>query len=274
MTEKTNSPVYRVQVLDRALAIIDVLAHQREEASLAEIAALVQVHKSTVHRLILTLERHRFVERSPQTGHYRLGLRLFDLGTLAVARFNIRDRARPHLEKLMYHAGETVHLCALDGGEVLYLDKVEPDRSVRMSSTVGRRNPAHCTSVGKAILANLPEPEVDAVLQQHGMRRFTAKTLCTPAELKAELKAIRERGYAIDDEEHEEGVRCIGAVVRDYSGAPAAAISVSAPSFRLPIEKLPALAILVCEAANALSREWGYRPETISNVKKAVAADS
>jgi DNA-binding IclR family transcriptional regulator len=269
-SDKNNSPLYRVQVLERALAIVDVLAHQRREASLAEIAALVNVHKSTVHRLTLTLERHGYVERNPQTGQYRLGLRLFDLGTLAVARFNIRDRARPHLEKLMYNAGETVHLCVLDGGEVLYLDKVEPNRSVRLSSTVGHRTPAHCTAVGKAMLAYLPETDVDAVLQRHGMKRFTVKTLCTPAELKAELKSIRDRGHSVDDEEHEEGVRCIAAVVRDYSGAPAAAISVSAPSFRLPVEKISALALLVRETSEALSQEWGYRGEAPGQAKVAL----
>src|SRR5437667_11809434 len=117
---------------------------------------------------------------------------------MAMGRFDVRDRARLHLEKLLYEVDETVHLCALDGGEVLYLDKMEPSRSVRMASRIGRRNPAHCTSVGKAIMAFLPEAEVDDILRQHGLKRLTAKTITTPAELKAELKLIRERGYAID----------------------------------------------------------------------------
>lgn len=255
---KTESSPYKVQVLDRALAIIDALTNVREDASLAELSEKVQLHKSTVHRLASILERHRIVERDAQTGRYRLGLRLFELGTIAMARFNIRDRAHPHLERLLYEVDETVHLCAMDGGEVLYLDKIEPARSVRMASRIGRRNPAHCTSVGKAVMAYLPESEVDDILRQHGLRRMTAKTITTPAELKAELKAIHDRGYSIDNEENEEGVRCIGAAVLDHSGHPIAAVSVSAPSFRLPMEKVPVAAESVCRAARALSEELGF----------------
>lgn len=255
-----NPSLYRVQVLDRALAILDALARLRGDASLAEVAAAVKLHKSSVHRLLMSLERHRLVDRDAQSGRFRLGMKLFDLGTLAVARFNVRDRARPHLERLMYNSHETVHLCVLDNGEVLYLDKIEPDRTVRLSSTIGHRNGGHCTAVGKAMMAWLSEAEVDAILQQHGMQRCTAMTLTTPAELKADLKVIRERGYAVDDEEHEEGVRCVAAAVKDYSGRPVAAMSVSAPSFRLPQEKLPLVADLVVETAQALSQECWYRP--------------
>jgi DNA-binding IclR family transcriptional regulator len=257
----TNPTLYKVQVLDRALAILDALARLRENASLAEIAAEVKLHKSSVHRLLMSLVKHRLVDRDSQSGRFSLGLRLFDLGTKAIARFNIRDRARPHLERLMYNSHETVHLCVLDNGEALYVDKIEPDRAVRLSSTIGHRNGAHCTSTGKVMLAWLAESEVDAILQQHGMQRCTAKTLITPGELKAELKMIRERGYAIDDEEHEEGVRCVAAAVRDHSGRQIAAMSISAPSFRLPLEKIPMAAELVVETAQALSEECGYRPQ-------------
>ena len=262
----TKSSPYRIQVLDRALAILDVLANLRADASLAEIVEAVKVHKSTVHRLIMSLEKHRLVDRDSRTGRYRLGIRLFQLGTLAVAHMNIRDIAHPHLQALMYNSDETVHLCVLDNGEMLYLDKVEPNRSVRMSSTIGRRNPVHCTAVGKAIAAFLPEPEVDAIIRQHGMRRFTSKTLTTPGDLKAELRLVRERGYAVDDEENEDGVRCVASVVKDYAGRPAAAISVSSPSFRLPLEKAASLAQLVCDTAQALSHECGYRPTPAPDV--------
>ena len=257
-TNETNSSLYRVQVLDRAFAIIDALAETREDASLAEIAAIVKMHKSTVHRLMMNLERHRLVDRDA-TGHYRLGMKLYDLGIRAFSRFDIRHRAHPHLEKLMSDTDETVHLCILDDGEMLYVDKVEPRRSIRMSSTVGRRNAVHCTAVGKAVLAALPEAAVDQIIAQRGLRRFTENTLTTPAALKAELREVRQRGYAVDDEENEEGVRCIGAMVCDHSGRPAAAISVSAPSFRTSREKLRSLAPVVCEAARAVSLEWGYR---------------
>jgi DNA-binding IclR family transcriptional regulator len=257
---KTDSSPYKVQVLDRSLAIIDALANARDDASLAELAVKVKLHKSTVHRLTSILERHGIVERDTRSGRYRLGLRLFELGNIAMGRFNIRDRAHPHLERLLYEVNETVHLCVLDAGEMMYLDKIEPVRSVRMSSRIGRRIPVHCTSVGKAILAFLPESEVDDILRQHGLKRLTPKTITTPAELKADLKLVRDRGYAIDNEEIEEGVRCIGAPILDHSGRPIAAISASAPSFRLPMDKIQTIAASVCRAALALSQESGYQP--------------
>ena len=270
VSKQTRSP-YRVQVLDRSLAILNALAASREDASLAEIAGKVGIHKSTVHRIVMTLERERIIEKHPETGHYRLGLRLFELGSIAVARFDIRDRGRAHLEKLVYDTEETGHLCVMDQGEVLYLDKLEPARSVRLSSSIGRRNPAHCTAVGKAIMSYKPESEVDAIVKKHGLPRFTHKTLVTPAELKSDLRLCRQRGYAIDDEEHEEGVRCVAAAVMDHFGIPTAALSVSAPSFRITLAKVPLLADFVCRASMALSREWGYVPKEDQRVMAEAA---
>lgn len=255
--EIKGSP-YKVQVLDRALAVVDAIAEQQEPTSLTDLAAKLQLNKSTVHRLVMILERHRVIERDLQTGRYRLGMRLFELGSIAISRFDIREKARHHIEQLHYEVNESVHLCTLDGGEILYLDRVEPTRSVRMECRVGKRNPAHCTSVGKAMMAWLPEREVDQILRQHGMVRRTPATMTTPAELKADLNLVRARGYAIDDEEVEEGVRCVGVAVVGYDGRPLAAISVSAPSFRLSMEKVPVVAASISKAAGALSRESGY----------------
>ena len=257
---QTDSSPYKVQVLDRALALIDALTKVRDGASLVELSEKVKLHKSTAHRLLSILERHRIVERDSESGRYRLGLRLFELGTIAMDRFNIRDRGRQHLEHLLEEVNETVHLCTLDAGEVLYLDKIEPARSVRMASYVGRRNPIHCTAVGKVILAHLSKPEQDEILQSCDFRRLTPKTITTPTELKAEFKSIRERGYALDNEETEQGLRCVGSAVLDRSGRPIAAISVSAPSFRLTMEKVPSVALAVTRAARALSEEIGFRP--------------
>ncbi|HUI54048.1 MAG TPA: IclR family transcriptional regulator [Bryobacteraceae bacterium] len=264
---ETKASPYRVQVLDRAWAIIDTLAAGRGDNSLMELSEKLRLHKSTVHRLLMILERRRVVERDSQTGRYRLGLRLFELGAVAISRFNIRERALPHLERVLFEVDETVHLCVLDAGEVLYVEKIEPSRSVRMASRIGRRNGAHCSAVGKAMLAHLPERELDEILKQHGLPRVTQRTIVTPADLKADLKAVRERGYAIDNEESEEGLRCVGAVVLGHDGRPLGAISISAPSFRLPLEKVPAVAASVCRAARALSAESGYQgqwyPEVI-----------
>jgi DNA-binding IclR family transcriptional regulator len=249
---------YQIQVLDRALAILDALSADGPDLSLAEVSQALGLHKSTAHRLIMVLERHKLIERNSGNSRYRLGLKLFELGTRAVSKLDLRERARPFLERLVLETSETVHLCILDDAEVVYLDKVEPARSVRMASSVGRRNPAYCTAVGKAMMAYLPDSQVEAMARKHGLRAVTANTITSLVALKKELNAIRERGYAIDHEEIEEGVRCVGCVVRNFSGEPLAAISVSAPAFRLTKDKVKNLAQPVVAAANALSAELGF----------------
>lgn len=258
---KTGTFRYRVQVIDRALAVLGALSNDPRGANLAQLCAGLQLHKSTVHRLLMVLEGHRLVERSAESGRYRLGLRLFELGSRASSTLDLREHSRPHLSRVLSETQETVHFCILDEGEALYLEKMEPQRSVRMASSVGRRAPVHCTAVGKAMLAVLPEPEVDLILRRHGMRVLTRNTLKDPAELKAQLKLIRSRGYAVDDEENEVGVRCVAAAVRDCLGRAVAAISVSGPSFRMTRANFPAVAKSVMGACRALSAQLGYRAE-------------
>jgi DNA-binding IclR family transcriptional regulator len=263
---------YRVQVLDRALDILRVLGESKSDCSLAELCAALKLHKSTVHRLVMVLEQHRLVDKHPQTGRYRLGLRLFELGSRAVSVLDLGERSRPFLNQVLYETQETVHLCILDQGEVVYLEKLEPQRSVRLASRVGRRAPAYCTSVGKAMLSELPEEELNSIVRRFGLKRITPNTITTATELRQELKEIRARGYSIDDEENEEGVRCVGAVVRDFSGRPVGAISVSGPAFRLSKTKITEIARSLVEAANALSREIGYMAAEIEAADKVAAS--
>jgi DNA-binding IclR family transcriptional regulator len=263
-TQPSARSPYQVQVLDRALAILDTLSAQGPDLSLGELSEKLNLHKSTTHRLMMVLERHKLIERNSVNGRYRLGLKLFELGTRAVSQLDLRERARPFLEKLVLETSETVHLCLLDDSEVVYLDKVEPVRSVRMATSVGRRNPAHCTAVGKAIMAYLSDAQVEEIVRKQGMKAMTANTITSLVELKKELKVVRERGYAIDNEEIEEGVRCVGCVVRGFSGEPLAAISVSAPAFRLTKDKVKGLSQPVVAAADALSRELGFKQEAVA----------
>jgi IclR family transcriptional regulator, KDG regulon repressor len=258
-SSKAQYSPYQVQVLDRALAILEALSGENPDLSLAQISEQLGLHKSTAHRLVRVLERQRLVEKDAATGHYRLGLRLFEFGAKAVARLNVVSRARPLLERLVRETGETVHLCALDGAEVLYIDKVEPSRSVRMASSVGRRNPAHSTAVGKALLARLPEAELSQTIGSRRLEKLTPHTITSASGLRAELAVIHQRGYAIDNEENEEGVRCVGAPVFNYTGAAIAAISVSAPTFRLNPKQVPQIAQYVMAAARDLSAELGFR---------------
>lgn len=270
-TKTAGKSPYQVQVLDRALAILDILSAEGPDLSLGEISDKLELHKSTAHRLTMVLERHKLIERNSGSGRYRLGLKLFELGTRAISHLDLRERARPVLDRLVLETSETVHLGILEDTEVLYLDKVEPARSVRMSSSVGRRNPAYCTAMGKATLAHLPDAQVEEIVRKHGLKAMTANTITSFLDLKTELKAVRERGYAVDDEEIEEGVRCVGCVVRNFSGAPVGAISVSGPAFRVTKEKVKSLARAVMASASILSAELGFKQQ-VTIVKATIGA--
>ena len=260
---KRESP-YQIQVLDRALALLEVLSHQGPDLTLAQISHLLKLHKSTAHRLIMVLERHRLIEKNSNTSKYRLGLKLFELGTKAIGQLDLRERARPFLERAVLETGETVHLCVYDDGEVVYLDKVEPTRSVRLASSVGRRNPAYCTAVGKALMAFLPEAQVELAAAKHGFRQLTRRTISNMLELKGELVKVRKLGYAVDNEENEEGVCCVGAPVWSFGPHPIAAISVSGPTFRMTPEKVPIVAQSVVAIAQGLSRQLGMRGHAVA----------
>lgn len=256
---KTSNSPYRVQVLDRALAIMETLAAERRELSLAELCRGLQLHKSTVHRLVMVLEQHRLVEKNPETSKYRLGIKLFELGSKSLRGLDIRDHARPYLARLLRETEETINLSILDGADVIYIEKMESQRNLRMASAVGHRFPAYSTALGKAILAELPRDKVSELMKGVKMKRRTPNSLTSLAALHADLEATRSRGYAIDDEENEEGARCVGAVVRDHLGRPVASISVSGPAFRMNKLKVTEIGRAVVDAAMELSADLGYR---------------
>jgi DNA-binding IclR family transcriptional regulator len=257
-----KDPQYRVQVIDRVLDILEILADENSAMTQTEISRRLTLPKSTAHRLLSILERRRYVGLKFDTGKYHLGLKLLELGSKAATQIDLGERARPFLEQLVFETDETAHFCTLDEGEVVYLEKKEPQRAIRMSSSPGGRNPAHCTAVGKAILAFLPEEQLNEIIKRRGLRAYTRNTITTPRQLKDELQIIRQRGYSVDNEEHEEGVQCIGAPVRDHSGRVVASISIAGPSFRLTDDKIPMLATSVIRVANEVSVELGYRSTT------------
>lgn len=258
---KAASP-YKVQVLDRAIAILQALSGEHAGLALPELSRRMRLHRSTAYRLLAVLEQNRLVSRIPATGKYCLGFRFFEMANRAVSQMDLPRRARVSLEKLVAETGETGHLCILDQGEALYLEKVEGSHALRVPSTVGQRYPLHCGASGKALIAFLPEDELAELLKRRPLQAFTRSTITTVAQLKAELQAIRSRGYSIDDEEFEEGLKCLGAPVRDYSGRVVAAISIAGPAFRLTEKTIPVLARSVMQVAEQLSRELGYQRES------------
>ena len=257
MRDEAPKGTYKVQALDRAFAVLDLLGESETPLGLAQVAAALQLHKSTAHRFLMVLERHRMVERTT-TGKFRLGLRLFDLGNRAIEQYDLRDRAQPHLRRLVAETEETAHLCILEGARVIYIDKIEPSRSVRMITRVGASNPVHCTAVGKAILAFQSEERIADILRRTRFERFTHRTISTPEALRVEIEKSRRRGYAIDDEELEEGLRCIAVPLLDAQRQPVAAVSVSGPSFRVTAQKLPAIANHLLQCVRGISVDMGF----------------
>src|ERR1700756_3320323 len=214
MRDTVPQGTYKVQALDRAFAVLGRLGERGPPLGLAQVASALQLHKSTAHRFLMVLERHHMVERTVN-GKFRLGLRLYDFGNRAIEQYDLRDRAQPHLRRLVHETEETAHLCILEAARMIYIDKIEPARSVRMITRVGASNPVHCTSVGKAILAFLPEERIAYVIRRTKFERFRHRTIGTPEALRAEIEKTRRRGYAVDDEELEEGLRCIAVPVLD-----------------------------------------------------------
>ena len=227
------SPRYRIQAIERAVSILNAFSVETPELGVTELAERVGLHKSTVHRFMVNLDAAGLVERNARTGRYRLGLHIFELGGLVMQQMNLWDEALPFLESLVRDTGETGHLAVLDGGEAIYIERVEARRALRVPSAIGRGYPAHATNLGKVLLADLPPERVTEIIAERGLAAFTPNTITDPVELTAELERIRERGFAIDDEEYDEGLRCIGAGVRDHSGHVVSALGIGGPVTRV-----------------------------------------
>lgn len=247
--------------LEHGLAVLEALASAREQTlGLSELAQRVGLHKTSAARVLATLTAHGYVEQDPRTRRYRLTLKLFELGSLCLARIELVREARPLLENLARLSGEVVHLAVLDQGEVVYVDKVESEQTIRMYSRVGRRSPVHCTGVGKALLAFVDDVTFQSIVAEKGLRRYTPRTITDPERLREHLARVRETGVAFDDEEHEPGIRCVAAPVRDHRGVVVASISVAGPTVRMTHERLQELAEPVRQTAAAISARLGYRP--------------
>lgn len=246
------SDPYRLQSLDRAVAVLELIAESECPLSLADISHQMGVHKSTLHRALMVLEKSSLVERTGDA-RYRLGLRLYELGNCAVQQADLAARVRPMFRRLSAQVGETAHLGILQKSSVVYLDKAEPYRRVCSGSGTGSTNPVYCTSLGKAMLAYLPSQEAEKIIASLRFERHTEKTIDSREELLQSIERVRRRGYAIDDEEIEPGVRCIGAPIFDEHHRPIAAISLSGPLGRIRAQNVPALAAQLMRCCGEIS---------------------
>jgi IclR family transcriptional regulator, acetate operon repressor len=254
-----SHPASGVAVLDKALDLLECLAdgHPR---SIARLAAATDLNKASIYRLVATLERRGYLSRRGDRQGYTAGPSLLALSRLFVANTGLLTVAGPILRRLHEESGETVNLAVPDRDQVRYLDIVESAHGLRMSADVGATSPMYSTSLGKAILAAMEPEPARAALARQDRRKLTPHTLDDLADLTEEVRAARERGWALDDEETEVGARCVGVAVLDGAGRPIAGLSVSGPAWRLPDDTLPRVGRTLIEAARELEREAGHRP--------------
>ncbi|MBC7799697.1 MAG: helix-turn-helix domain-containing protein [Gemmatimonadaceae bacterium] len=247
----------QVQSLVRALGIVNRLAAADEGVTLSELAQQVGLSPSTAHRLLTTLEQERYVHFDAERRLWSVGVQAFVAGNAFLKTRSLVGAARPHMRALMEDSEETVNLAVEDEGEAIYLSQVECRQMMRAFARPGGRVPLHCSSVGKALLSAAPDAELTRVLHRRGLPRVTVKTINTTAALRADLALARARGYAIDDEEHAIGLRCIAAVIYNEAAAPIAAVSLSGPMARIPDDRIPLLGDLVRRSADAITAQLG-----------------
>jgi DNA-binding IclR family transcriptional regulator len=242
-----------------SIRLLTSFSGEEDELGITTLASRLRLAKSTVHRLASTLTGAGFLEQNRDTGKYRLGMALFELGALVRRRMDVANESRPKLRELLEKTGETVQMGVVDHLSVLYVYEMESPRAIRMAAAVGGRAPLHCTAVGKVLLAYQPEDFVERVLQT-GLTAYTARTVTKREAILAMLSEVRSREHAIDDEESEPGLRAIAAPVRNQNGAVIAAVGVAAPVQRMNRRTMQTCVPTVIATANAVSGRLGYLP--------------
>ena len=260
---------YRVQVLDRTIGVLQAVADSETDLPAADIARQLRLHKSTVHRLLVVLESYRLIKKGPE-GAYGLGTRLIELGECAIARLKLSEYAEPHLRALAEQTGEGAHVTILNGTELLSIAHVEGRWALHSLTRTGQRTQIHSTAAGKAVLAFLSDDACGDLMGRLSLKRNTRRTIVKPSTMKVELMRVRDLGYAVDDEEFEEGLRCVSAPIFDHRGHVVASLSMAAPVFRLRKERVPQVARLVMAAARGLSDDLGHQKP--NDAKRAVSA--
>lgn len=249
---------YKVASTLKAFEILWVIAgaDPHQGLSLADIGKELPVSKSTIHRYLSTLEELRFVEKDDR-GNFYLGSGILELAGNYLSNMSLPRLADPYMRDLAEKSQETIHLAIPSHNEVIYVGKVDGPLSIRLIATIGTRMPMYCTALGKSMLAHLPQEIVDAVIAQ-GLEPRTKNTITSTEGLIQNIVEVGKLGYAVDDIENEEGVRCVGAPIFDYSQKLVGAISISGPDYRVTEERAPKLGLMIKDTALAISRRMGY----------------
>ena len=247
------------QSLTRALTLLEKLAESPAGINLTDLSQQLGMPPATVHRLLSTFEEGNFAEHDSESGLWFVGLKAFTVGNAFLERRDFVATAKPYMQDLVERCGETVNLGVIDNDDVVFISQVESQEMMRMIVTLGSRSPIHASGVGKAILASKSEQSVSHILQRKGLPRFTDHTIDKPSEFRAALEIVRKQGYALDDEEHAVGLRCVAASIFDEKSNALAAISLSGPKARIVDNRLHELGTAVRQTADEITAALGGR---------------
>ena len=251
--------------LTRGLNIVSAIAESKTPLRFADLQSSLEVPKATLHRLLSSLQLEGMVRFDEGSQTYRVGYRLLELANMAWKQSDVRDLAYPFMLDLAEVSGESVQLAVLVDSNAVYLSQVESEQSIRYTVSVGDKTPAYCSGVGKAMLAMLPTEQRDALVQSLEFKRYTQQTITSPVLLNRQLSEIKKNGFAVDNEEHQHGVCCVASAIVDSLGVPVAAISVTAPTFRVTESNLLDWGKRVAKASASIAQR--LQPETTMSLE-------
>ena len=250
---------YQVRALDRALQILDAFSLEQSELTLSELAAATELPPSTTLRLLAILDQHGYVEKSKDTDRYRIGVTMFERGSIYIQTTTVEAEAAEPLATLARETNQTASLAVLDRTDIVHIAVYQPERAIRYFAPVGQREMAHCTGLGKVLLSGLPNGALQEIVDQRGLPGRTDRTITTLTALRAELDEVRRNGYAVDNEESLIGLKCVAAPIFDDRDQVTAAVSASGPAAEFVEEALPFLIEAVRTTASRISDRLGHR---------------
>jgi DNA-binding IclR family transcriptional regulator len=248
-----------IKSIVKADKIINVIAYERKPIALSELSNRLHIAKSTLHGILATLTNIGYLQQDQETGKYKLGVRLFELGSQITSTWDEKAIVQPYMAELVEMSDETVHLAMLSDGEVLYVDKLEGNSSIRIVTAPGVKLPVHCTGVGKVLLAYCKEAEIQEILERFTLQKYTDYTMTDIEKLHKELEKIRKKGYSYDNQEYLDGLRCLSAPIFDRHGKVIFALSISGPLSRMNKENMAKYLSRLLAAASEISMKFGYR---------------
>lgn len=245
--------------ISRAFRVIEYMAEQQDWVSLRAMSRELKMNEASLFRVLGSLKSLGYVRQDPQNSQYQLTLKIAGISAQLLGYVKLREISHPFLQGLTSSTNETTHLAILDGQEFVYIDKVDNTQAMEMRSRIGQRGMLHSTAAGKAILAHYPKSKLPAIIERLDFKLLTKHTLTDPGEFQEHLLQIRENGYALDNEENEIGIRCIGAPLFNHTGGVAGALSISGWTISMTPERMPELATELLQTCEEISYELGYR---------------